>query len=296
MKIIPKRSIALFVFLSIITFGIYGVVMICIMSKEINQICEGDGKHTIFYLIPWLVSPFTLFIWPIIWFYQAMERLCDNAYRYGVTVKHSGGEYILWTVVGSLIGIGPIVALCYFVSDVNAFANVAGAIVPKRYTSNPVERIQIENEGFPEIQSAMNGQLYDYASEQSQQYNQQQFVGSPDDTVALNQAQLMTNSAMIYVIGGSNSGYKIPINPGEVINIGKDPSMCQLIVASSYTNISRKHCSITYDAVQNIYIVTDFSTNGTYYNGTRLAKNQPSYLERGSVINLANTDNNIRLE
>ena len=103
---IKKRNIALFIFLGFITCGIYWIVVFCKISKDINRICEGDGRDTMFYLWTWLLGIVTLGIYPLVWFYKAMDRLCDNGYRYAVRVKHSGGDFLLWTLLGlSLIHI-----------------------------------------------------------------------------------------------------------------------------------------------------------------------------------------------
>ena len=45
---IKKRNIALFIFLGFITCGIYWIVVFCKISKDINRICEGDGRDTMF--------------------------------------------------------------------------------------------------------------------------------------------------------------------------------------------------------------------------------------------------------
>ena len=74
--------------------------MFCKISKDINRICEGDGRDTMFYLWTWLLGIVTLGIYPLVWFYKAMDRLCDNGYRYAVRVKHSGGDFLLWTLLG----------------------------------------------------------------------------------------------------------------------------------------------------------------------------------------------------
>lgn len=96
---------------------------------------------------------------------------------------------------------------------------------------------------------------------------------------------------------GSCAGYEIPVKPGARIVIGKDPSRCSVVIDKSYTKVSRAHCSVEYDSMQDIYIVTDMSTNGTnIVGGPKLQSGSPSYLQRGTVINLAGTDNTFRLD
>lgn len=295
MKVIKKRSIALFIFLNIITLGIYGLVVFCIMSKEINQICEGDGKHTMFYLWAMLLGFVTLFIYPLVWYYKAMERLQDNGYRYGVNVPHSGSEFLLWALLGSfLIGIGPIVSLCYFIININAYAGIAGAIQPKRYSANPIERLQIQREPFPYLDNAING-VYPYsdtpASLPPVAPVQQPPVQPPVQHVA------PVSSGSITFLSGCCEGYQIPITPDAEIVIGKDPGVSQIVIGLEYARVSRKHCGVRYDANQHLYLVTDYSANGTYTTGgIRLEPHTASYLEKGTVLQLADTDNRFRLD
>lgn len=95
---------------------------------------------------------------------------------------------------------------------------------------------------------------------------------------------------------GSCAGYEIPITAGEMVVIGKDPAQCSVIIDRSYKKVSRVHCMVEYDAAQDLYIVTDRSTNGTnVVGGMRLQPGSASYLQRGAVLNLAGTDSIFRL-
>jgi len=96
--------------------------------------------------------------------------------------------------------------------------------------------------------------------------------------------------------GGSCAGYNIPIPSGVEVLIGKDPAVCQVVIDKSYGKVSRKHCGVRYDSMSGMYMVTDYSSNGTFIvNGQRLASNQTSYLGAGTTLNLAKTDNTFRL-
>lgn len=110
------------------------------------------------------------------------------------------------------------------------------------------------------------------------------------DVTALAQGRIIFTS-------GCCAGYDIPLNPGAKIVIGKDPSQCSIIIDKSYTKVSRTHCSVEYDSLNDVYMVTDMSTNGTkIVGGPKLQRGTPSYLSRGTVINLAGTDNTFRLD
>ncbi len=104
-------------------------------------------------------------------------------------------------------------------------------------------------------------------------------------------------AGLITFLGGNCAGYQIPIYEGEEVLIGKDPRVCSVCIDKSYTKVSRKHCGVKYDSMQDIYIVTDYSTNGTnVVGGSKLGQYMPSYLQRGTVLNLAKTENSFRLD
>jgi len=99
----------------------------------------------------------------------------------------------------------------------------------------------------------------------------------------------------IMCLAGEYQGVSVPMEDGAVITIGRDASCCNLVISGS--KISRKHCQISYDKARNKYMVTDFSTNGTYIkDGTRLVKERSMELAPGTVLTLGNEANSFRLQ
>ncbi len=103
-------------------------------------------------------------------------------------------------------------------------------------------------------------------------------------------------NAGITGLSGMYAGQTLPMAPGEEMIIGRDNSICNLIVDQNAEKLSRRHCSVVYDSTQGVYRVTDYSTNGTYIEGgNRLIANMPTSVNRGSVISLGNRENRFRL-
>lgn len=100
--------------------------------------------------------------------------------------------------------------------------------------------------------------------------------------------------ASIIGISGSFQGKSRELTPGQEIIIGKDYS-CGIVIDASYKQVSRRHVGILYDAARNQYRVTDYSSNGTYVNGTRLTQGMPAYYPAGTRIALAKGENTIEL-
>lgn len=60
--------------LSLITFGIYGIVVMFAMGKETNIACVEDGKHTRNFWGALLLSIITLGIYGFVWYYNWANR------------------------------------------------------------------------------------------------------------------------------------------------------------------------------------------------------------------------------
>lgn len=119
---IKKRDLVMVIILSIITLGIYGLYWIHCLAKDVNTICAGDGKNTGGLLKCLLLGLITLGIYNLVWIFMLGDRLQDNAAKYDIKIKESGGTILLWYILGSFIIIGPYVALYIIIKNTNALA------------------------------------------------------------------------------------------------------------------------------------------------------------------------------
>jgi len=98
-------------------------------------------------------------------------------------------------------------------------------------------------------------------------------------------------------MSGMYAGQTIPLAPNDEMMIGRDGVMCNLIVNQNAEKISRKHCGITFNQAQGVYMVTDYSSNGTFIDGSnRLVRNMPTSMQRGTVIALGSRENRFKLD
>ena len=86
-------------------------------------------------------------------------------------------------------------------------------------------------------------------------------------------------------------GYSLPETSKVVV--GKNRQYANLIISSPH--VSNVHCSIRYKAATNSYIVKDHSSNGTYVDGVRLQKDVPMNFQAGTILQLADGSNEIKL-
>ena len=109
------------ILLSIITFGIYELVVMSAVSNDINIVASRyDGKRTMHYcLLFFIIAPITLGIGGIVWFHKISNRIGAELKRRGVDYTFSAADYWLWSVLGSLIVVGPFVYLHKMFKAVN---------------------------------------------------------------------------------------------------------------------------------------------------------------------------------
>lgn len=89
----------------------------------------------------------------------------------------------------------------------------------------------------------------------------------------------------VMVLTGQYKNALIPVKEGEEIILGRDKARCHLIFENPH--VSRVHCGVRYTRRENQYIITDYSTNGTFRkDGGQFGKNQPTVCPRGTVVML----------
>ena len=109
-----------YLFLTLITCGIYAFFFYYKLIKDLNKVCAEDGKHTPGLLKYFLLSLVTFGIYGIIWMWKAANRIRAYGERNNVDVSTSGPSWFLWNTVGCLLfGLGPIIALHKFLSSMN---------------------------------------------------------------------------------------------------------------------------------------------------------------------------------
>lgn len=102
-------------------------------------------------------------------------------------------------------------------------------------------------------------------------------------------------TGVIHGIDGSMAGAEIVLNQGEQIVIGRDPSICELILTDS--KVSRKHCAISFNSETGMYDIFCFSRNGLRLSdGRKIAPMQPASVQPGVRIIFAGGNEVISLD
>ena len=98
----------------------------------------------------------------------------------------------------------------------------------------------------------------------------------------------------VEILAGEYTGAVLPVKVGEDLVIGRDPQRANMVVTASAA-VSGLHCRIRYDAQTGRYLVTDYSSNGTFLNNERLTREKTAYASKGAVVKLADGEMVLRL-
>lgn len=106
-----NRSLPKLFFLSIITLGIYGIVIMSNISTNINTVASRhDGRKTMHYcLVVFIFSWLTFGIVPLVWYHKLSGRIGRELRRRNIRHNFSAKDFWLWCVLGTFIIAGPFI-------------------------------------------------------------------------------------------------------------------------------------------------------------------------------------------
>lgn len=120
-----NRGLAKYILLGIITLGIYPIVVMSSISSDINIIAgRYDGKRTMHYcLLIFLVSWLTLGIGVLVWYHNLSSRIGNELRRRNISYQFGAGSYWGWSILGSLIVVGPFIYIYKLLKAMNLLSS-----------------------------------------------------------------------------------------------------------------------------------------------------------------------------
>jgi len=93
-------------------------------------------------------------------------------------------------------------------------------------------------------------------------------------------------------LAGEYAGVSFPLETG-VSTLGRDPHAANLVFSADAASVSKRHCSVRWDAARNVFLLEDHgSTNGTFLtSGERLTPNLMRELHPGDRFFVGDTRN-----
>lgn len=115
------RGFWMYLLLSLVTCGIYSLVIMTVYSSDINTIASRyDGKKTMnFCLMAFIVGPITCGIYTLIWYHGFSGRIGDELRRRNIAYDFSASTFWLWYILGSLILVGPFIYMYKLIQSMN---------------------------------------------------------------------------------------------------------------------------------------------------------------------------------
>ena len=104
MKNMKERSLVAYYLFSFLTLGIYALVFWGKYTKDVNDLCEGDGKKTMKFKYVVLLSIITVGIFGLVWRCKLANRLQENAERYDLKFSEGGALVVVFTILGFVLG------------------------------------------------------------------------------------------------------------------------------------------------------------------------------------------------
>ena len=106
-----NKGLVKYILLSLITFGIYPLVIMSSISSDINLIASRyDGKKTMHYcLLTFIFTWLTFGIAPFVWYHRISNRIGNELKRRGIAYSFGAGSFWGWFILGSFIFVGPFI-------------------------------------------------------------------------------------------------------------------------------------------------------------------------------------------
>ncbi len=110
----------MYVLLSFVTFSVYHFYFMDLWAKDVNILCEKDGKHTVGVEKMMLFSVLTFGVYKYVWLAEIVDRICDNAAEYDVEVRQDSETFFVWMILVPVLGY--LVAMYRAIRDTNRLA------------------------------------------------------------------------------------------------------------------------------------------------------------------------------
>ena len=274
-RVEDNRAFWKYLVFGFLTFGIYDIFWCYRLIEDMNIVCgavETDrDDRSPNYIVLLLLTMVTFGIYGLIWFYHQGDRMRRAGKEYGVEIDEKGSTLLLWVLLGSwLAGIGVLMGWYILMKNTNRLA--------KAYNYKFIDNADKKEPGrdVPPAGGGGGGNSRD--------------PGIVTDSVSIVGAQGVRRC-----IKGEYKGQSIDLSQNGSVIIGRSGQYSQLILLDP--TVSRKHCLVRFARSENAFYVTDYSSMGTWMNGSiRLRQNVAERCPVGSRLTLGDGKNEFLLQ
>ena len=263
---------------------------------------SGITSSQVMFIVGLMIVPLLLAVLAGIWAIVGSARQIVSSLLAFVILAVYAGMFLKVTCLLPVVetgiayerGIGCILYLVF--SGIASAGAVAALILTPRKAKTRATEIPKVNEIKQEQIQAKYNLILDESEERGQQTAQSQ-QASQQQTVQAQQQRAAGGSRGVMVgLTGIYAGAEIPFTSGEYIKIGRLAN--NDLVFEGQPKVSRNHCRIKWESATGRYSFYDYSSNGTFVNGSEdcLPQNLEIEMMPGTVIAIGDENNTFRLE
>ncbi|MGN0373756.1 MAG: DUF4234 domain-containing protein [Enterocloster sp.] len=293
-RVKEDRSMLLYILLSAVTCGIYAIYFWWKVMDDLGEMYIGAGmrKRGTPHFIVWLILyVLTCGSYMHYWYYCQGNQMQECGKRYGIEIKENGIFYLVLGVLGIFtFGMLGCVRTFIMIDNLNELATahntrVGAGAAPA--APDITDGIQKKGKAMADKMRGAAGRFGENVKKNPQ--------SQPNPGFADNSATMAVKAGQIIGQNGMYAGVSIDIKDGDSILIGRDGTMSNLVVEDNA--VSRRHCRIRFSSVDQMYFVTDLSTNGTFLgNGRKLEKDREVAVTAGTKIILGQSQQTFLLK
>ena len=288
------RSLFIYLLLSVITCGIYGIIFMWKFVEDLNEVSskkDPQSWQSPNYLIVLLLGIVTCGVYSFFWLYKVGNTMQRTGEDYGERIDESGTTFLLWTILSAwILGLGIYVVSYLMFKNMNTICH--------RYNEEFVNGYVHEQRnpaGWHDANSNEGNRDANFPKENPFQEENYENIKESEETIQQIGLTIGMPHGAIVCTKGSMQGAEINVLNGEMVTIGRDGAVSNLILPDR--DISRRHCTVQFSAVENCYYVTDYSSLGTWMNGSvQLEREMPTRCTRGTRLILGQRNNEFILQ
>lgn len=280
------RSFLVYIGLSLVTCGIYGIIFMWNFIKDLNEVSSAkdpDGWKSPNYIVLVLLTAVTCGFYILYWIYKVGNTIQRAGEDYDVRIDENGTTLLLWTLLGGWVcGLGVFVTYHLMFKNMNKICC--------KYNEE-----FIDNGVCIQENSYQNNRSYENKPDNSQTAPRNIQAEPKDIMQTQGGLTIGMEHGVLVCTKGSMKGAEIAVLDNEMVTIGRDGAVSNLILPDR--DISRRHCTVQFNAGENCYYVTDYSSFGTRMNGSiPLEKEVTTRCLRGTRIVLGQGNNEFLLQ
>lgn len=261
---------------------IYHFYVIWFAIDDYNKICYRRQEDYFLvspnYLIVFLLSGVTLGIYEFYWFYHYGNNIKELGRRREVDIREKGSVYLWMVMIPRIVWLVLVIIMMIF----------GFSIVAASHRIYDLESLAVSGAGFIIcslliVIAAVCSWIMRCIAWGKWLTNLNRITSL--DTAVAGRCTQTSAAGSIQILTGQYKDAVLPVREGEEIILGRDRRSCHLVFLNEH--ISRIHCGVRYIGKTNQYLVTDYSTNGTFMKGgEQLQKDQPTVCSMGTVVEL----------